>query len=280
MPRSVAAGTTKARSPTRSDRPCQLAPLSRVCLHQVPLSWGDARLLAAGPSRRSVPTETPGFASPSRDGFAFFRPSPAVTRLVTCGDVTVLRHGVPPGSEVLPPGVLSAARPRWRLWGQRAPQPPLRRAYLATYWSSGVRAIISPMRSSGRSSALTEVDTRLPHVEPMSGRRDTLAEPGLDLRVAVHVVQVERHVVLLVAERGVAERPPVVRLRQSARSGTYHADHAELHPLLVARGEVLADHLADLADGLAPIRGKLGDVLLEAARCVPSGTLRRSCATR
>jgi len=28
--------------------------------------------------------ETPGFASPPCDGFAFFRPSPVVTRFVTC----------------------------------------------------------------------------------------------------------------------------------------------------------------------------------------------------
>src|SRR5436309_12087807 len=87
---------------------------------------------------------------------------------------------------------------------------------------------------------LLEADARLPHVELLAGLLERLPQPALLPRVAVGAHQVESVVVLLRGERGVAQGLAVVGI-WIALEGDLVVDGPPIHPLPVARGEMVED---------------------------------------
>ena len=153
-PRSAAWGMAKARSSARLARPSDPTPTSLSACIKSPFMGVMRGYWQLG--HLGSFTETPGFAPPPRGGFAFFRPSPVVTRLVTCGDVTYLRPGShlaqqysPRGYFLLQPCAGSSEPFQGRIRGGRGRRPGAGGPLSRTAWgahASGGRGPCAPAR--------------------------------------------------------------------------------------------------------------------------------------
>src|SRR5262245_46285313 len=105
-----------------------------------------------------------------------------------------------------------------------------------------------------------EADAGLAHVELLPRRLEARGQLLLHGTFCVAAHEIERHVVLLASDRGVAQRLAVVRVGID-REGHVPRDHPPGERLLVALGQVLVDELPEFHERCAAVFGEPLEIL-------------------